>query len=93
MTNFTHKIAVYVDKHCADGRILADWADGFPEYTRVSEFLTVELVPLPPKEVIGKQLDALGAEEKALRNKFQEHLNDIEHRRGKLLALTHKEQP
>lgn len=64
--------------------------DSIPSYVRLTEYVTVDFPDLPPKDVVGKQLDMLSAKEAEARKQFKRVLDDINNERGKLLALTNQ---
>ncbi|MEQ1580880.1 MAG: hypothetical protein ABL964_09835 [Steroidobacteraceae bacterium] len=84
-------MAIYKDQY--GQRPLEDIFDGFESYVRVSEYLEVEFKMLPPSETVAMELDMLDKTEAALREKFQEKLDQIETSRANLRALTHTVQP
>lgn len=87
---FTRKLALFVNSGDIEPRPLMDWADSMPGYVRLSEYTEVTFVPLPDNIRVEAQLNLLNEQEQALRNRFQEKLNEIEFARGKLLALTNQ---
>jgi sugar-specific transcriptional regulator TrmB len=59
-------------------------------WVRLTEYTEVEFVPLPPAEVVDKQLKQLDDAEQKLRENFQQKLNELAEERGKLRALTNE---
>lgn len=59
-------------------------------WVRLTEFAEIEFTPLPPTEVVDKQLKQLDEAEAELRNKFQEKLNELANERAKLLSIGHE---
>ena len=59
-------------------------------YTRISEWVDVELTALAPEVIVPAQLAALDREAEAVRKEFTEKLHEIAERRASLLALTHE---
>ncbi len=90
------KLAIYksLDKGDGCGSWTAphkadDWIDK-PEsgYLRLTEYIEVEFVPLPPEETIGAQLASIDAREDQLTSKYLFAKSKLQDERKDLLALS-----
>lgn len=88
METINRKMAIFTTTH---GSLVecGEWAVGYDGYTQLTEFLEVEFKKLPDSVTIAAQLDEIQKQETKARQQFQMVLNELENRRGKLLALTH----
>lgn len=59
-----------------------------PEYVRVSEYIDIDFPMLKPEETVARELAALDAEERELRDALARQLVRLNDRRSQLRALT-----
>lgn len=71
----------------ATGNLMTD------TWVQLTEYAEVTLIPLPVNQVVEGQLKQIDTAEKLLRERFQEHLNELTEARSKLLSLTHQPEP
>lgn len=86
------KVAAYQTQYNSFSVIVTEengecWADGNPDYVRVTESIEVDFKELSHDSVVSAQLKSLDAQEQKARADFAVALMNIEDRRQKLLAL------
>jgi len=81
------KIAIFKNPTDDFTAVKTEDMEKYTDFIRISEYLDVDFVMLPDKDVVGKQVAALEQEKQDIQANTQLKLNTIDQKIGELLAL------